>query len=118
MWSESETSLLPATFCLSPTLLLPALAQPFDPEVVCGTDIMVLIRSGVNLTAKRLLAHINFAPEVQAPNERVVMKIIYLQGEAPVTPPPPWLPLLACPSYCTRVHTLLLVCFTWTNRQN
>lgn len=49
---------------------------------------MVLIKSGVNLTAKRLLAHINVAPEVQAPNERVVMKIIYLQGQAAVSPPP------------------------------
>lgn len=58
----------------------------------------------MNLTAKRLLAHINFAPEVQAPNERVVMKIIYLQGQAAVTPPP-GLPLLACPSYCTCAHT-------------
>lgn len=81
---------------------------------------MVLIRSGVDLTAKRLLAHINFAPEVQAPNERVVMKIIYLQGQAAVTPPPraPTVRLSILLHVHTHAHTLLLVCLTWVNRQN
>lgn len=78
----------PPPSSLSPTRLLPALTQPFEPVLVCGTHIMVLIKSGVNLTAKRLLARINFAPEVHTPNEWVVMKIIYLQGQAAGTPPP------------------------------
>lgn len=65
----------------------------------------------MNLTAKRLLAHIIFAPEVQAPNERVVMKIIYLQGQAAVTPPPgaPTVSLSILLHVRTHARTLLLL---------
>lgn len=96
----------PLPSLVKPTLLLPALTQAFEP-VVCGTDLIVLIESGVNLTAKRLLAHINFAPEVQAPNERLVMKIIYLQGRAACESASKRSTLLACPS--RHVHARLFV---------